>query len=71
MKVARLSALHTGRLYSQKTSLILISIRGFVDTEVVVRPEGLSEGKIPVSSWEIEPATFRHVAKCFDQLQLF
>jgi len=70
MKVARLSALRTGRLYPHKTSLILVSVRGFVDTRAIVRLEGLIEWKIPVSSWEIEHATFRHVGQWFHQLQL-
>jgi hypothetical protein len=58
MKVIRLSALRTGRLYSEEIFLVLISIRGWVDPRATVRP------KIPLTPMEIDTATFRFVAQC-------
>jgi hypothetical protein len=46
VKVERLSALHTGCLYSQWSPLLLITIRVSVDSRAIVRPEELSQREI-------------------------
>jgi hypothetical protein len=44
-------------------------LRLWVDPRTIVRAEGLSQWKIPVTSWGIEPATVRLVTNCLNQMR--
>ena len=68
MKVVRLSAPRTGRLYPQEISLVLIFIRGWVSPKATVRQEGLCQWQTPVAPSGIALATFRFVAQSLNQI---
>jgi len=57
MKVVSLKVLRTGHPYPQEIFQVLISVRGCLDPRAIVRTKG------------IEPATFRIVAQCLNQLR--
>jgi len=65
--VVSLSVLRADELYPKETSLILVSVRDWVDPRVVVRSEELSQWNIPLSQPGVEPSTFRLL--CLNQLR--
>jgi hypothetical protein len=52
------SAVRPGRPLSPGRFLVLISVRGKVDSNAIMRLEGLGQLKTPVTLWGLEPATF-------------
>jgi hypothetical protein len=67
MKVIRLSALCTGRLFAQEIPLVLISVSGWIGPEAIVQPE-FSHWEILMTQSGIEPTTFKLVTQCLNQL---
>ena len=63
MKVVRLWASRTGRLYSQEIFLVLIFNRDWVDPRAMVRSEGMCHWKIQWHHGESTPGNVRLVAQ--------
>jgi len=61
--MVRLSALHTKPFNHQEIFLLLISIRGWVDSMFIVRSEGLCQWKISMTPSGIDPGTFQFVTQ--------
>jgi hypothetical protein len=71
MKVARLSALCTGRLYPQVRFLVLITVTGCVDYRAIVQLEGLSQWKISKTPAGIKPVTFTLVSQRLNKMHYY
>ena len=63
MKVVRLSASRTDRLYHQEMFLVLVFTRGLVDPQAMEWSEGDMSLKNPVTPPGIDPGTVRLVAQ--------
>ena len=53
----------------QEIFLVHICVRGWFKLKAIMRPEGLRQWKVPMTSSEIEPVTFRLVAQYLNQLR--
>jgi hypothetical protein len=63
------SLTHQPPLPPQELFMVLISVTSWVNPRTTVRPEGLCQQQIPVTPSVIEPASFRLVAQCHNQMR--
>jgi hypothetical protein len=75
-QISRQSTREGGKVVSPRprpplppVSVVLVSVRGWIDSGAIVRPERLCQWKIPMTPSGIEPATFRLVAQWLNQLR--
>jgi hypothetical protein len=61
-------ALRAGRPLPPGRILVLIFVRGLVNTKAILRLEWLGQLKNPMTSLRIEPATFQLIAQCLNDL---
>jgi len=59
----------TCNFHLQEIFLVPICVRGCVDSEAVVRPEGLSQRKVSVAPPGMKPTALWLVAQCLNQLR--
>jgi hypothetical protein len=64
-RISRQSAHEGGKV----VSIVLISVRGWINPRAIVRPEGLSQWKLWMTPLGIKPATFWLVVQCLNQLR--
>ena len=69
MKMVKLSALRTGRLYPQEIFLVFISVKRLSQSQGHSAAERIMSIKIPMTPSGMEPATFRLVEQCLNQMR--
>jgi hypothetical protein len=68
LKAVKLSVLPTGHVSPLEISLVPISVRRRVDPRTIVRQEGISQCKIPMTPSGIAPATCQRLTQYLNQM---